>query len=79
MENTNDRVSITLDEYRDLLSQLANYAMLKEVIKAGVRLSYSNDDLTLDQTTIDVVLKYILSEAYTPTIEALKAKEDYRG
>lgn len=76
MENNNDdRVTVTLGEYRTLLSQTANYAMIREVIKAGVKLGYSNE-LTISQATIDVVLKYILGTAYEPTIEALKAKED---
>lgn len=74
MENE-DRVSITLEEYRKLLQFAANYVMLQDVIKAGVRLSYASE-LTISQTTIDVVLKYILGPAYEPTIEALKAKED---
>lgn len=75
MENTNDCVTITLDEYRHLLAQTANYAMLRDVIKAGVQLDYRNE-LTISQTTIDVVLKYVLGVAYEQTIEALKSKED---
>lgn len=73
--DTNDRVTITLNEYRQLLSQTADYAMIREVIKAGVKLGYA-DELTVSQATIDVILKYILGGAYEPTIEALKAKED---
>lgn len=75
MENNENRVNITLDEYRHLLAQTANYAMLRDVIKAGVQLDYRNE-LTISQTTIDVVLKYVLGVAYEQTIEALKAKED---
>lgn len=71
MENFKEHVCIQLDEYRDLLVQAANYAMLKDVIKAGAKLGYS-DELTIGQATIDVVLKYILGAAYEPTIEALK-------
>lgn len=74
MENE-DRVDITLEEYRHLLAQSANYAMMKDVIKAGVQLDY-REELTISQTTIDVLLKYILGDGYEPTIEALKAKED---
>lgn len=71
MEDTNDRVIITLDEYRKLLQLSANYAMLNDVIKAGAKLGYAGE-LTISQATIDVVLKYILGDAYAPTIEALK-------
>lgn len=75
MEDTNDRVNIALDEYRGLLTQAANYAMLKDVIGAGVQLDY-REELSISQTTIDVVLKYVLGGAYDATREALKAKED---
>lgn len=69
--NQKDYVSIQLSEYRELLAQAANYAMLKDVIKAGAKLGYAGE-LTIGQATIDVVLKYILGAAYEPTIEALK-------
>lgn len=72
---TTEVVTVKHDEYRDLLTQAANYAMLKDVIKAGVQLDY-REELSIAQTTIDVVLKYILGEGYEPTIDALKAKED---
>ena len=75
MEDTNDRVNIALDEYRGLLTQAANYAMFKDVIKAGIQIDY-REELTISQTTIDVVLKYILGGAYDATADALKAKED---
>lgn len=75
MENTNDRVNIALDEYRGLLTQAANYAMLKDVIKAGIQLDY-REELSISQTTIDVVIKYILGGAYDAAIDALKVKED---
>lgn len=71
MENTKEHVCIQLGEYRELLTQAANYAMLKDVIKAGAKLGYAGE-LTIGQATIDVVLKYILGAAYEPTIEALK-------
>ena len=72
---TTEVVTVKHDEYRDLLTQAANYAMLKDVIKAGVQLDY-REELSISQTTIDVVLKYILGEGYEPTINALKDKED---
>lgn len=72
---TTEVVTVKHDEYRDLLTQSANYAMLKDVIKAGIQLDY-REELTIAQTTIDVVLKYVLGVAYEPTIEALKNKED---
>ena len=75
MEDTNNRVNIALDEYRGLLTQAANYQMLKDVLGAGVQLDY-REELSIAQTTIDVVLKYILGGAYDATREALKAKED---
>lgn len=72
---TTEVVTVKHDEYRDLLTQAANYAMLKDVIKAGIQLDY-REELTIDQTTIDVVLKYIIGTAYDATINALKVKED---
>ena len=72
---TTEVVTIKHDEYRDLLTQAANYVMLKDVIKAGVQLDY-REELSIAQTTIDVVLKYILGEGYEPTIDALKDKEE---
>ena len=76
MENTQkEHVRIALAEYRDLLTQAANYAMLKDVIKAGIQLDY-REELTIAQTTIDVVIKYILGSAYDATINALKDKEE---
>lgn len=69
--NQKEHVRIALAEYRDLLAQAANYAMLRDVIKAGVKLGYAGE-LTIGQATIDVVLKYILGGAYDATIEALK-------
>ena len=73
--STTEVVTVKHDEYRDLLTQAANYAMLKDVIKAGIQLDY-REELTIAQTTIDVVIKYILGGAYDATIDALKAKED---
>lgn len=71
LKNTEEHVCIQLNEYRELLVQAANYAMLQDVIKAGVKLGYAGE-LTIGQATIDVVLKYILGSAYEQTIEALK-------
>ena len=73
--NQKEHVRIQLGEYRELLTNAANYAMLKDVIKAGAKLGYAGE-LTIGQATIDVVLKYILGGAYDATIDALKAKED---
>lgn len=69
--NQKEHVRIQLGEYRELLANAANYAMLQDVIKAGVKLGYAGE-LTIGQATIDVVLKYILGGAYDATIEALK-------
>lgn len=69
--NQKEHVRIQLGEYRELLANAAHYAMLQDVIKAGVKLGYAGE-LTIGQATIDVVLKYILGAAYEPTIEALK-------
>ena len=73
--STTEIVTVKHDEYRDLLTQAANYAMLKDVIQAGIPLDY-REELTIAQTTIDVVIKYILGGAYDATINALKDKED---
>ena len=73
--NQKEHVRIQLGEYRELLANAANYAMLQDVIKAGVQLDY-REELSIAQTTIDVVLKYILGGAYDATREALNAKED---
>lgn len=72
--NQKEYVRIQLGEYRELLANAANYAMLQDVIKAGIKLGYAGE-LTVSQSTIDVILKYILGGAYEPTIDALKSKE----
>lgn len=74
MEN-NGTITITVDEYRDLLTSAANYAMLRDVIKAGVSKRYDGG-VGINPATESVVARYVLGEDYAPTVEALKARED---
>ena len=67
-------VTINVDEYRNLLTAAANYAMLRDVIKTGVTTLYSGA-LGLDSAAENVVVRYVLGDDYAATVEALKARE----
>ena len=81
MENNNVKlpagmVAISVEEYRNLLSKVAGYETLKEVIKAGVHLSFIHDgELSMDSSAEDIILKFVLGDAYQATVSALKDAE----
>lgn len=55
-----------------LLEAKADNAMLKDMIKAAVVLSFDDTRLVIDQGTADTLLKYVLKDGYSATIAALK-------
>lgn len=65
-------VTIPQKEYAALLESKADNAMLKDMIKAAAVLSIGGTRLIIDQGTADTLLKYVLKEGYSATIQALK-------
>lgn len=65
-------VTIPQKEYAALLEFKADNAMLKDMIKAAAVLSLDGTRLIIDQGTADTLLKYVLKEGYSATIQALK-------
>lgn len=65
-------VTIPQKEYAALLESKADNAMLKDMIKAAAALSFDSTRLIIDQGTADTLLKYVLKEGYSATIQALK-------
>lgn len=65
-------VTIPQKEYAALLESKADNAMLKDMIKAAAVLSLDGTRLIIDQGTADTLLKYVLKEGYSATIQALK-------
>lgn len=65
-------VTIPQKEYAALLESKADNAMLKDMIKAAAVLSIDGTRLIIDQGTADTLLKYVLKEGYSATIQALK-------
>lgn len=65
-------VTIPQKEYAALLESKADNAMLKDMIKAAAVLSLDGTRLVIDQGTADTLLKYVLKEGYSATIQALK-------
>ena len=65
-------VTIPQKEYAALLESKADNAMLKDMIKAAAVLSLDGTRLVIDQGTSDTLLKYVLKEGYSATIQALK-------
>lgn len=65
-------VTIPQKEYAALLESKADNAMLKDMIKAAAALSLDGTRLIIDQGTADTLLKYVLKEGYSATIQALK-------
>lgn len=74
MEN-NNQITVSVSEYRELLKNAASYAMLADVLKTGAELNYRGG-LTLNTNTAEVIMKYVLGDAYQATIEALKEEEE---
>lgn len=65
-------ITIPQKEYAALLESKADNAMLKGMIKAAAVLSLDGTRLIIDQGTADTLLKYVLKEGYSATIQALK-------
>ena len=55
-----------------MLEAKADNAMLKDMLKASAVLSLDGTRLIIDQGTADTLLKYVLKEGYSATIQALK-------
>jgi hypothetical protein len=65
-------ITIKQKEYVALLEAKADNAMLKDMIKASAVLSLDGTRLIIDQGTADTLLKYVLKDGYSATIQALK-------
>lgn len=65
-------ITIPQREYAALLEAKADNAMLKDMLKASAVLSLDGTRLIIDQGTADTLLKYVLKEGYSATIQALK-------
>lgn len=65
-------VTIPQKEYASLLESKADNAMLKDMIKAAAVLSFDGTRLIIDQGTEETLLKYVLKDGYSATIQALK-------
>lgn len=65
-------ITIPQREYAALLEAKADNAMLKDMLKASAVLSLDATRLIIDQGTADTLLKYVLKEGYSATIQALK-------
>lgn len=69
-------VTIPQKEYASLLESKADNAMLKDMIKAAAVLSFDGTRLIIDQGTEETLLKYVLKDGYSATIQALKGERD---
>lgn len=65
-------VTIPQKEYAALLGSKADDAMLKDMIKAAAVLSFDGTRLIIDQGTAETLIKYVLKDGYSATIQALK-------
>lgn len=65
-------VTIPQKEYAALLEAKADSAMLKDMIKAAAVLSFDGTRLIIDQGTEETLLKYVLKDGYSATMQALK-------
>ena len=65
-------ITIKQKDYSALLEAKADNAMLKDMLKASATLSLDGTRLVIDQGTADTLLKYVLKDGYSATIEALK-------
>ena len=65
-------ITIPQREYAALLEAKADNAMLNDMLKASAVLSLDGTRLIIDQGTADTLLKYVLKEGYSATIQALK-------
>ena len=69
-------VIIPQKEYAALLESKADNAMLKDMIKAAAVLSFDGTRLIIDQGTEETLLKYVLKDGYSATIQALKGERN---
>lgn len=69
-------VTIPQKEYAALLESKADSAMLKDMIKAAAVLSFDGTRLIIDQGTEETLLKYVLKDGYSATIQALKDERE---
>lgn len=76
MELFGQYVTIPQKEYASLLESKADNAMLKDMIKAAAVLSFDGTRLIIDQSTEETLLKYVLKDGYSATIQALKGERD---
>lgn len=65
-------VTIPQKEYAALLESKADDAMLEGMIKAAAVLSFDGTRLVIGQGTAETLLKYVLKDGYSATIQALK-------
>lgn len=65
-------VTIPQKEYASLLESKADNAMLKDMIKAAAVLSFDGTRLIINQGTEETLLKYVLKDGYSATMQALK-------
>ena len=65
-------VTIKQKEYAALLEAKADNAMLRDMLKASATLSLDGTRLVIDHGVSDTLLKYILKDGYSATIQALK-------
>lgn len=65
-------ITIPQKEYAALLESKADNAMLKDMIKAAAVLSLDGTRLIIDHGTEETLLKYVLKDGYSATVQALK-------
>lgn len=65
-------ITIKQKDYTALLEAKADNAMLRDMLKASATLSLDGTRLVIDQGTADTLLKYVLRDGYSATMQALK-------
>ena len=65
-------ITIKQRDYTALLEAKADDAMLRDMLKASATLSLDGTRLVIDQGVSDTLMKYILKDSYSATIQALK-------
>jgi len=65
-------ITISIQDYTDLLSAKADLAMIKDMLKASAMLSLDATRLVIGHDTADTILKYILKDGYAATVKALR-------
>lgn len=65
-------ITIKQKDYTALLEAKADNAMLRDMLKASATLSLDGTRLVIDQGVSDTLMKYVLRDGYSATIEALK-------